>query len=191
VRFLARLPGPGAPPTEWPAGLEVRELETGPRAFLIERVVTPPPGHAVAEVFADGTFEARKVAVVTREESERLSRAGLQRGSVAATGSASLSRPGPDRLAVEVDAQGGHLVVIGEHFDPGWSATLDGEPAPVVAADGLALGVYVPSGRHRLLLRFRPPGLVPGLALAVAALLALTLAGLRERRLLAGSSAAA
>ncbi len=178
-------------PRQRAAGLEVRELDPGPRAFLVERVVTPPTGHGVAEVFADGTFEARKVAVVTREESEQLSRAGLQRGSVAASGSATLARPGPDRLAVEVDAQGGHLVVIGEHFDPGWSATLDGEPAPVVAADGLALGVYVPSGRHRLLLRFRLPGLVPGLGLAGAALLALALAGLRERRRLAGSGAAA
>ena len=65
------------------------------------------------------------------------------------------------------------VLVVSQAWFPGWTATVDGHPAPVVRVDGLVQGVPVGPGRHRVTLRYRAPGLVAGAAVSAA-----TLAGL-------------
>ena len=107
-------------------------------------------------------------------EQEALVAAPLQLG---ADGHGTARRQGG---LVEVETSAPALLVTGDHFDPGWSATLDGQPAEVIEADFVALGVRVPPGRHQVALRFRPRGLTAGL-LVLAATVALLL-GLAARR---------
>ncbi|HZR08078.1 MAG TPA: YfhO family protein, partial [Myxococcales bacterium] len=95
-------------------------------------------------------------------------------------GEARLERLSPERMRIRVDAPGPRLLVVGEHFDPGWRARVDGNDAAVVRVDLCALGVELPAGAREVTLRFLPRGLVPG-ALAFAATLAL-LAALSVRR---------
>src|SRR5207248_3504219 len=89
-------------------------------------------------------------------------------------------RTAPGRMTVR--ARGPGLLVIGEHFDAGWRATVDGRPAPIVEADLAALGVVLPPSAVNVELKFVPAGLVPGLALAFAAALALVAARWRRRK---------
>jgi hypothetical protein len=188
VRFLTTFAprGAEAPAAQrlpyLPPGLTLRELETGPRAFFVERVVAAPPGHSVDEVFGDPAFDPRQAAVVTPEIAALLSQAGLQRGPAEGAAAATYARSGPGELRVGAETDVARLLVIGEHFDPGWSALVDGNPAPVVDADGLALGVLVPAGEHQVVVRFRPRGLVPGLWLAALALVSLAAAAAVTRR---------
>lgn len=88
------------------------------------------------------------------------------------------------RITATIDAPaGGAVLRVLEPDIPGWTATVDGVPAPVIGVDAAFIGVSVTAGRHEIVLRWRPPWLREGtgVSLATAALLlAWTL--LRRRR---------
>lgn len=67
------------------------------------------------------------------------------------------------------------VVAVHEQFDEGWTITVDGEPAPAVAVDGIWTGVRVPAGTHRVRLEYRPGWLTLSLLLMVVGLLAVGL----------------
>lgn len=81
--------------------------------------------------------------------------------------------PGQTALTVQTDAPA--VLVLSEPAFPGWQATLDGRPAPVLTADGALLGLAVPAGAHTVTLEFAPAVLGWGLSLSWLGLL---LAGL-------------
>jgi hypothetical protein len=71
----------------------------------------------------------------------------------------------------DVEAVDSTLLVMRDNFTPSWTAAVDGHVATVVRANGWQRAVAVPAGRHRVVLRYEPPGLVAGLtgtAIAVA-----------------------
>jgi hypothetical protein len=73
--------------------------------------------------------------------------------------------PGEERYDAESDGAG-WLVVRSTHAR-GWRATVDGQPAALLRADGRHRAVAIPAGRHAVTLRYEPPGLLPGAALAL------------------------
>ena len=75
-------------------------------------------------------------------------------------------REAPGLVDMEVRAERATAVVVREAHAPGWSARVDGRPAPVVRAHGRHLAVRIPAGRARVRMVFRPPHLTLGLALA-------------------------
>jgi membrane protein YfhO len=78
----------------------------------------------------------------------------------------------PDRIRADVEtAAPAHLVVV-DAWAPGWRATVDGSPAPVMRANLGFRAVPVPPGRHRVELRYRPASIRYGLAVSAAAILA-------------------
>jgi uncharacterized membrane protein YfhO len=76
-------------------------------------------------------------------------------------------------IAVDIEAPADGVVVVHESYYPHWSATVDGEPARIVPANGQYRGVLVGPGRHLIEMTYRPPGwrllaLLNPLALAAA-----------------------
>jgi hypothetical protein len=89
----------------------------------------------------------------------------------------------PGRWEISWDTPQAERVVVAEIWDPGWRAFLDGRPAPIERVDDLIMAIRVASGYGRLTLRYRPPGLIPGLALgAGSALVLLVSAAANGRR---------
>jgi hypothetical protein len=69
------------------------------------------------------------------------------------------------------------LAVFVEQYERGWSATLDGRPAPILRANLIMRAVAVGPGTHRIAMEFKTPGLRLGgfftlLSLAVLLILA-------------------
>src|SRR5439155_17927813 len=91
---------------------------------------------------------------------------------------------GAQAARVEVDVARPSVVLVRNAYDPNWHATVDGQPAPVLAADYIDQGVPVPAGKHTIALSYDDPavgyGLV-GTALSLVALLG-SAAVLRARR---------
>ncbi len=167
VRFIVRMPW--EPPGEagWtagPYGTFIREQPTLPRAFLVGHVLRT--SNPLATLRHPG-FDPAKDAVT----------ADLSLEEAGPAGEARLERPSPERMRVRVDAPGPRLLVVSEHYDPGWRARVDGSEAIVRRVDLCALGVEVPAGAREVELRFLPRGLVPGavaFAVVLAALLLLS-----------------
>ncbi|MCC6957387.1 MAG: YfhO family protein, partial [Anaerolineales bacterium] len=69
-----------------------------------------------------------------------------------------------------------------EVWYPGWTARLDGAPAPLARANYLFQAVPVPAGQHTLELRYRPLSFYGGAALSLAGLALLWVVWKRTRR---------
>jgi hypothetical protein len=65
------------------------------------------------------------------------------------------------------------LVTFIEQYDSGWSATVDGQPAPLLRANLIMRAVRVPPGSHRIVLEYHTPGLRLGAAISLACLVLL------------------
>jgi uncharacterized membrane protein YfhO len=88
-------------------------------------------------------------------------------------GSVNYERPSSDVIVLKVRTnQAGFLRVL-ESFDPGWSANVDGTPAPVLPADDFALAIRLDPGIHEVRLQYATPGAKTGAAISLISLLLL------------------
>ncbi|MCW5942032.1 MAG: hypothetical protein KIS66_07355 [Fimbriimonadaceae bacterium] len=95
-------------------------------------------------------------------------------------GAATFEQDGLDRTVVRATGPG--TLVLRDRNMPGWSASVDGEPAELRGDRWRE--VDLPEGEHRVEFRYRPPGLQRGLTLCIVGVGALVLAGVlgRSRR---------
>lgn len=78
---------------------------------------------------------------------------------------------GPDSIEIHVETTAPGLLVVGNTWMPGWSATVDGRPAQVFRGNHWQQVVALKdAGRHRVVLRFQPPGYRKGLTVTTASL---------------------
>lgn len=73
----------------------------------------------------------------------------------------------PDEEYYVSESDGPGWLLVRSTHARGWRATVDGQPAPLMRADGRHRAVAVPSGRHAVMLRYEPPWLWPGAALTL------------------------
>ena len=74
------------------------------------------------------------------------------------------------------------LFVTSYAWMEGWTATVDGKPAPVARTNALVLGVPVPAGTHTVTLRFTPPGWTTGRNITIIALVIVVLLLVTDNR---------
>jgi len=96
----------------------------------------------------------------------------------------------PEKLRIHVTTPSDSLVVIRNAFGPGWTATVDGSPTPVMSADYLLQAVPVKAGAHDIVVVYRDPKIGQGLAAsgvvwglwAIGLTVAVVLGRVRRRR---------
>ncbi len=80
-------------------------------------------------------------------------------------------RPSSDEILLRTSSGEPGFAHVLEAYDPGWTATMDTVPAPVLPANGFAMAVPVPAGSHTV--RFaliRSPGRTTGAGLSLLSL---------------------
>ncbi len=152
-------------------GVKVFEVtDPFPRAWLAHRLVRGDDWRALAEDSFDlktTALVAKPVAVAETDAADSVTVTGAKAGF----------------LALDVSAGGDGLLVVSEIWDAGWRATVDGQPAPIIRADGVLLGVPVSAGTHAVTLRYQPEAFRRGVFLsAVGLLIALVLIAWGSRR---------
>jgi hypothetical protein len=136
---------------------------------------------------------AQAVVAANDDEARARAEAPLEPDTVVVEGPATVA-PGrvlsasdrPGRWQVTAEADGPTLLVVREAYAAGWSATVNGRPAPVIRADGRHLAVPLGVGRSEVALAYRPPRLLPAYAVAGASLL-VVLFSARPRRAAPGA----
>ncbi len=93
-------------------------------------------------------------------------------GSATVEGTATIEVDLPERVEVAVDAQTPAYLLLTDTFDPGWSATIDNQPASIRPAYAAFRAVYLSAGKHRVIYTYEPAGFRAGLALTVIGLIA-------------------
>lgn len=114
-------------------------------------------------------------------------------GPAGPTGSAEVRvrTDGFDEIEVEVVGDGAGYLVVADALQNGWSARVDGEPAPLRPADHGVVAVAVPAGTHTVSLSYDAAGGGPGAwisAVTALVLLGTLLTGRYSRRTPIGRS---
>ncbi|NWG14864.1 MAG: YfhO family protein [Acidobacteria bacterium] len=96
-------------------------------------------------------------------------------------GSVEITSHKPNRIRLAADVRKHSILVLSEVYYPGWSAWVDGEPAPLLKADYILRGIPLRPGKRTVELRFLPRNFGPGLLVSALALAAMALAFYRLR----------
>jgi hypothetical protein len=133
-----------------------------PRAYVPNLLVAVPHDEDAVTAMRDGADPARQVAVAA---------ANLPADAPSTmSGNVRLTAYRAEEVELDVQMDTAGVVVLTDSFYPGWEALVDDTPAPVLRANYFARGVYVPSGDHRVVFRYRPLSYRVGAWLSAAAL---------------------
>jgi hypothetical protein len=164
------VPSNGAPIYENPDAL--------PRAFAVYdwRVMENPDG-ALAAV-ASAAVPVATTAVLEEHPPADL---GPPSPDVPAA-TVAIRHYAPESVELETTVERPALLVLTDTFYPGWEATVDGRPTPVLRADYLFRAVPVAAGHHTVRFTYRPASVRVGAACTGVALLTLAAVGVASWR---------
>ncbi|HUP84630.1 MAG TPA: YfhO family protein [Acidimicrobiales bacterium] len=148
-----------------------------PDVFVVGEVRRGSRADALAGLVGADSFDPAATAVI-ETDCETCARANRP-GSVA-TVQATKWESGA--LTVDLVADRAGLMVASQSWSAGWTATVDGRPAPVVRTNALVQGVPVAAGFHRVRLSYEPPGLRLGAGVSFGTLIVLVMSGVARRR---------
>jgi hypothetical protein len=139
-----------------------------PRVYLPSRIRSLP-AEAVARALRSEAVVSGSEAIVRTTGPSRLTPAIAPEPGDACQ----LTTFRPSHIVASCKTSAPDLAVFVEQFDSGWSASVDGQSAPVLRTNLVMRAVPVPAGEHRVELRYRTPGLSLAIALSIVGLLAL------------------
>ena len=126
-----------------------------PRVYCVFRD-TILPQDADMKAFMEGDrYQPDSTAVLEAPLNEKLDGSGK--------GSATITSYLMNSMSVDVIADKNCFLVFAEVYYPGWNAYIDGVHAPLLRTNWCMRGVPVPSGNHRVELRFEPDSFRNGL----------------------------
>jgi hypothetical protein len=141
-------------------------LDARPRAYLAHNVVgVADAAGALAYLRAhrpEMAASAARTAVVEGVESFS--------SEPAADDEARILAYAPEEVQVRTRSHEPALLVLADSFYPGWTAAIDGEPAPIYATNALVRGVRIPAGEHTVVFRYAPASWRAGAQISAAAL---------------------
>ena len=82
----------------------------------------------------------------------------------------SVVRAADGLLEIAYGCGSGRFAVVSEIEHPGWRATVDGQPVELLPTNVALMGVWLPEGRHRLVLNFQPLHFHAALAVSLSSL---------------------
>jgi hypothetical protein len=123
-----------------------------PRAFsrtwCPTRVVAVADEDSAERALRDPALDPQTAAVVES--------AGTPKPA-AARGTLLWARPNPSRIVIDAVLSRGGVIVVGEAYDLGWTAKVDGSSVRVHPCDLALMALAVPPGTHQVTLVYRPP----------------------------------
>jgi hypothetical protein len=149
--------------------------EAMPRAWLASEMINLKPEEILLAIktarLPDGrAFDPARMALV--EDSFSLPAGSADTGKGA---SVQLTQASGAFLEARTSSEAPSFLVTSDAYYPGWQASVDGAPVPVLRADYALRGVQVQAGEHTVRFEFRPKTFYYGAAISALSALALTL----------------
>jgi hypothetical protein len=192
VRYVALPEGPGQPPPGIFGGQRLERVSGAdgvgiyrnpsalPRAYYLPRIaVEPDPGVRLRRLAA-GIDDRRRLALVA---------APPPSGFLGVPGNQAIAEmrfavDEPERVVLEGTAPERGFVFLADQYFPGWSATVNGQPAAIALANHAFRLVEVPKGPATVEFRYSPPRFFIGVlvsTLTLTAVIAMLVATSRRR----------
>ena len=127
---------------------------------------------ANAEYAEVGKIDVRHEAVADKKFEAALGQAKAN----ASTAIVKLDKYEPNNLQYTVNSKNGGVVVFSEVYYPGWTATIDGQPAELGRVNYILRAVSVKPGKHTVVLDFHPTSISTTETIAYIAIVILLLA---------------
>jgi hypothetical protein len=144
-----------------------RNATAMPRAYVVPRA-TILPDHPDVVLSALAGLEPRAGVVMTVDLLD-----GLAAGPRQSFTAAEWTSTDPDRPELFVTTRAPGLLVVADSWMPGWTATVDGRPAPVLRGNYAQRVIPLPDpGRHVIVMLYRAPGLFLGCAMSLVSAMA-------------------
>lgn len=183
--FQGELESPGAPvlrPVRTDADLRVFVNESAlPRAYWVPQWESVPGPDAALDRLLAPDFERDRTAVIdlrTPGVPAPPPPGGTVNPLVARTDAPCfIDEIAPEHVQVQVEAPAAGVLVLADTFDRGWTATVNGEPAPVYRVNAMFRGVFVEAGTHTVDFHYQPAAVTAGATTALVALALLALWG--------------
>ena len=137
-----------------------RNLKVLPRARLVGRPV-------YVEDAAEGVKALERLGAENRTRLIVEDPTRPLAASAKVSGTARIVTDLPERVVVETGSSAPAYLVLADTFDPGWSATVDGSPAPIRPAYVAFRAVALTPGAHIVAFTYRPAGFTLGLAISI------------------------
>jgi uncharacterized membrane protein YfhO len=131
-----------------------------PRAFLASSFVVQKDNNDIVRTLWNTDTNLAQL-VVLEEEPEVVPQEG--------TGSAAIVFYASNRVVIQTESIVPKLLFLSDAYDSGWTARVDGMPAPVYRADYAFRAVPVSAGTHEVTMTYAPRGWIWGRYLALAA----------------------
>jgi hypothetical protein len=145
------------------SGVKVFENEKAfPRVWSVHQALDLPDSKA-QETLADPTFDARHKAFLIGEEPPKLASCGDD--------DVWMPRHEPNFVQIKAAMNCKGMVILTDSWFPGWRATIDGKPAPILKAYGAFRGVVVGEGDHTIEMLYRPWSVFIGAAMSGSAVI--------------------
>ncbi len=126
-----------------------RNHDALPRAYLVHCVRIIPDQEAAQAALDKGDFDPRREGILE-------SGLALDEERPADSDKVEIATYQPQRVVIHTNSPQASYLVLSDLFHPGWQATVDGEPAPILRANGVLRAVYLPSGNHTVEFFYRP-----------------------------------
>lgn len=137
-----------------------------PRAWIVHSARRATPSETL-EQLGSGAVDPRRTAMLERSPPD------LDRPQDPSADRATVTGYEADRISLKTETGARGLLVMSEAYYPAWRAYVDGEPVPLYVADHVLRAVPVPAGKHSVELRYESWTLRTGMAVSLAACLAL------------------
>ncbi len=124
-----------------------------PKAWLVSSVLRVPDGQQLLRLLQTPSFDPTRTALVESPPPLSLAPGGTPPTPVGAVSVASYSG---ERILLSATPRRNSLLVLGEKYQQGWRAWVNGRPAPIHPVNHVLRGVYLTPGRHRVEFRFDP-----------------------------------
>jgi hypothetical protein len=135
------------------------------RAWLVHGVQPAANGDAALRILADPAFDPKQSVVIEGELAPQPPGA-QQDGEVVKT-----TEFGPEKIRLDAEVTRPAMLVLADAFYPGWQATVDGAPAPILRGNLMFRAVALTPGSHHVSFSYEPTawrwGTVVSLAMLV------------------------
>ncbi len=153
-----------------------------PRAFLVSAALSAANDDEAVQLMQAEMFDPAQTVILAKDGAKEEKREGGNPLSISPSLIPSIVSYSPERVVIDVTSSRDGYLVLTDAYYPGWTATVDEQPAHIERADLLFRAVQISAGQHRVEFRYQPQSFANGAAISIGMIVVLSVGWLIARR---------